>query len=233
MNINTLFSKTGNTILDSIQTYKKTLMDDMNLSIRLTYNNETYITHPIEWVDSIIIFEAPMKGVDDVILPRNLALNVILVSKGGLFHTTFTISKNYRKDNMLFYVAEITAPIIKKQQREAFRLDVLLDVQYEVIASENENTVVPTSGKATCLNISLGGMCLSTTEQLHSKDHLNLAFSLMDTPLYLTGEVLYLGEQTEQGTYMHRIRFIGTDTADTNKLNRLIFEKQRALLKHI
>lgn len=231
--MNNLFSKSGNPIMDSINTYKKTLMEDINLSIRLTYDNQTYITRPIEWTDDIVIFEAPMKGIDDVILPKSIALDVILVGKAGLFHTTFTITKNYRKGTSLYYVALITSPIVKQQQREAFRLEVILDVNYDLIASENENTKLPLSGKGTCLNISLGGMCLACERQFHAKDELNLAFTLVETPLFFTGEVLFLGEPTEQGTYMHRIRFTGLDSADTNKLNRLIFEKQRSQLKRI
>lgn len=229
---NSLFTKKDRTILDSTYTYRKLLMEDTKLTVRLTYNHHTYSSHLIEWTDSTVIFEAPMRGTDDVIIPNHAAINATLVSKAGLFHTTFTISRNYRQNNILFYVATITSPIIKKQQREAFRLDVLLDVHFDIIASENDKLQLPLSGQGTCVNISVGGMCLTCDRQLHAKDQLQLSFTLVDTPLIYVGEVLFLGERIEQGYYSHRIRFVGLDAADTNQLNRLIFTKQRQHLKH-
>ncbi len=229
--MNNLVLKDENTILNSIRTYKKALMDDINLSIRLSYNQQTYLTRPVEWNESIIIFEAPMSGTDDIILPKSINLDVILVSKISLFYTTFRIQKNYRQENKLFYVAEISSPIIKKQQREAFRLDVLLDVQYEMLSKHSDGEPHLTSS-GICVNISLGGMCLVCEHQFHTKDQLSLSFSLMDVPLTFKGEVLALGEATEQGNFTHRIQFLDLKKADMNQLNRLIFEKQRLQLKH-
>ena len=231
MKINDLFQKSQTNILETIQTYKKALMNDINLTIRLIYNEKTYSTHLIEWTDTIVIFEAPMEGIQDVLLPKNLPLDVILVSKIALFHTTFSICKNYRQENKLYYVAEITTPIEKRQQREAFRLDVTLDVQYDLLVSGGQSLETPVSGNGICLNISLGGMCLVSDYQFHSKDQLQLSFVLNEVSLTFLGEILYLGEKTEQDNYSHRIRFLDLDAADTNLLNRLIFEKQRLQLK--
>ena len=232
MNTDNLFTKHKNTILDSISTYKKALMSDMNLTIRLNYQQNTYLTRLVDWSESIVIFEAPMRGIDDVILPRETNLDVILVSKVGLFYTTFFIQKNYRQDNKLYYVAQISSAIVKKQQREAFRLDILLDVQYSLIPKNDEITNPIQSMDGTCVNISLGGMCLVCDQQFHTNDQLNLSFLLMDTLLQFKGEVLYLGEKTEQARYAHRIRFIDLKFSDIELLNRLIFEKQRLQLRH-
>ena len=74
LKINDLFQKSDKNILDTIQAYKKALMDDINLTVRLVYNEKTYSTHLVEWTDTIVIFEAPMQGIDDVILPKDLPL---------------------------------------------------------------------------------------------------------------------------------------------------------------
>lgn len=233
LKINSLFQKSENPVTQSIATYRKVLIDDINLSLRLKYNDETYLTKPVEWIEHNITFEAPMKGLDYVILPKDTLLSVILVSKSALFHTMFRITKKYRKSNSLYYVAEIIAPIIKKQQREAFRLEVVLDVTYQLLSSDAAHrTSDKIQGKGTCLNISVGGMCLCCDHRFHAKEHIKLDFTLVETPLSFIGEVLFLGEQTESGSYNHRIRFLNIDMPKSNLLNQLIFEKQRHQLRY-
>ena len=231
MKLNSIFSKQTDTVLDSINNYQKALMEDINLKIRITYNQRTYTTHPIEWKNKTIIFESPMTGVDNVILPHNLPLNIIFVSKIALFYSKITISKSYSQENKLYYVAEITAPLLKKQQRESFRLDVLIDAQYDVMTYENNIPKVECSDFGTCVNISIGGMCLVSSKQLHAKDQLMISFTLAGVPLTFGGEVLFMGEKTEQGNFSHRIRFVDLDAADINQLNRLIFTIQRQQIK--
>lgn len=207
-------------------------MRDINLTIRLNYQQNTYLTRLVDWSESVVVFEAPMHHINDVILPTETNLDVILVSKVGIFYTTFFIKKNYRQDNRLYYVAQISSTIVKKQQRKAFRLDVLLDVQYSLIP-KNDETINPIQlMDGICVNISLGGMYLVCDQQFHMNDQLNLSFLLMDTHFQFKGEVLCLGEKTEQARYAHRIRFIGLKSSDIELLNQLIFEKQRLQLKH-
>lgn len=223
--------------MDSIAQYRKGLMEDMNLILRLTANDQTYTTKLVEWVEDILIFEAPMRQLDYVIYPQKAKLQLIFVSKSALFSSHILLTKSYRKNNSLYYVAEIITPIVKKQQRESFRLDISMDVMYQLLPSDDFDESLlfedlPVK-KATCINISLGGICINCDEQLHSHDHLSLTFTLVDTPLTLTGEVLFAGVRTEVGTYTHRIKFYGLSNSETNLLNRLIFEKQRMQLKHI
>lgn len=233
MKINSLFQKSEDPVTQSIATYRKVLIDDINLSLRLKYNGQTYLTKPVDWLEQNITFEAPMKELDYVILPKDTLLSVILVSKSALFHTMFRITRNYRKNNSLYYVAEIIAPITKKQQREAFRLEVILDVTYQLLSSnDTHQTSDMIQGKGTCLNISVGGMCLCCDHQFHAKEHIRLDFTLVETPLSFIGEVLFLGEKTESGGYHHRIRFLDIDTPKSNLLNQLIFEKQRQQLRY-
>lgn len=217
--------------LTSIRTYKEKLMADINLRLQISYNNTTYTTHLVEWINSTIIFEAPLQGIDDVILPINISLSANFISKLALFHTHFKIIKRHKLNNILYYTAEITSPLIKKQRRSAFRLDTLLDISYDVLETTDHNKIIH-SCKGTCLNLSLGGMCLGSHEQLHTDTHINLYFSLLDVPLVFKGRVLSLGELTEQGNYKHHIRFVDLESSNIERLNRLIFEKQRLQLKH-
>lgn len=232
MKINSLFSRPENNIARSIATYRKSLMEDMNLTLRLIANDTTYLTKPTEWSDRTLIFEAPMTGLDYVIFLEDTLMNVILVSKNGLFQTTLCITNKYRKNNNLYYVAEITSPVIKRQQRADFRLEVILDTQYQLFIAHPKHDTDVFKGKGICLNISAGGMCLSTPHQFHAKDLLKLDFTLLQTSLSITGEVLYLGEATESGNYTHRIRFVDMDKQKTNLLRQLIFKKQSLQLRY-
>ncbi len=219
-------------IQESIDTYQKSLMDDINLILRVTNHDNTYITKPVEWVDRMLIFEAPISKLDWVLYHQDSIIQVVFVSKLALFHTVITIIKSYRKENSLFYVAEIIEPIVKKQQREHFRLDITFDVHYQIINMDSEETTSSASyQKGFAINISTGGLCLNATKQFSKEQLLSLEFDFLNNHFVLLGKVLGLGERNEAGYYTHRIQFIDIDSADSNLLNRLIFEKQRLLLK--
>lgn len=229
------FHRSDNPILTSINTYRPTLINDTRLSLRLTYHHQTYTTHLVEWKENLVIIEAPLKGVDYVLLPDHSSINATFIGRNGLFCTTFCILKKYTKGNLLYYVAEIITPLVKRQQRQSFRLEVLLDVRYthpphkEVSKNNDLPTII---GKGTCLNISTGGMCLACDHQFHSKQLIQMNFRFIDQLLELTGEVLFLGDPVDSVTYHHRIRFINISHSDSELLNKLIFQKQRMELKY-
>lgn len=232
MKINSLFSKPEDNIAHSIAAYRKSLMEDMNLTLRLIANDITYLTKPADWSDDALIFEAPMTGLDYVIFLDNTVINAIFVSKTGLFQATLRITSKYRKDTNLYYTAEIISPLVKRQQRADFRLEVILDTQYQLFITHPKPDTDLLKGRGVCLNISVGGMCLSTPHQFRAKDLIKLDFTLIQTPLSIVGEVLYLGEHTESGNYTHRIRFVDMDKQKSNLLRQLIFQKQRLQLKY-
>ena len=81
MKINSLFKKPEDAIAGSISLYRTPLMEDINLTLRLTYKDTTYLTKPTDWTENDIVFEAPMTGLDYVILPEDTIISVILVSR--------------------------------------------------------------------------------------------------------------------------------------------------------
>lgn len=235
MKTNSFFSKVNVSPSESIQMYQKSLMDDINLTLRLSYNESSDMTKPAEWEDTKIIFEAPMRGLDYVIYAKDTLLESVFVSKNALFTCLIRIVKNYRQDQTLYYVGEIVSPLEKKQQREAFRLDVVLPLNYQVLPEVMTDVVLkdlPTYS-GTCLNISIGGMCLNTDSKLEGGSQVRLNFSFLDTPFTFYGQVLTSGERTEIGNYTHRVRFLNVDKNALDDLNRLIFKKQQMQLKRI
>lgn len=222
------------TIDESIKMYQKALMDDMNLTLRLCYLNNTHITKPIEWVERLLSFEAPISKLDWVIYPIDAVVEMIFVSKLALFHSEIRIVKSYHKGNSLFYIGEIISTITKKQQREHFRLDVTFDVAFQLLPENQDEDFEYTDlavEKGFCVNISTGGMCLNTNLQLKTSQSIMLTFEFVNMNFTLKGIVLGLGEKNAAGYYSHRIQFQELDMADMDLLSRSIFEKQRLLLK--
>lgn len=227
LKLKSIYSTPENTILKSIHSYKKKIMDTSNLSLGITHHNHTYTAQLIDWIDSTIVFEILSSEGHTLILSNGTNLNVTFISKAVLFHTGLTVTKCSRENNLVYYFAEINSPIIKQQKRNAFRLDVLLDVQYNVLSDDDH---ILKSNKGTCVNISIGGMCLLSKEALEPKDKLYLSFSLSNKSLSFNAEVLCVDKPNEQGQYIHHIHFLDLDD-DIEQLNKLIFEKQRLQLK--
>lgn len=218
----------------SIRAYQTSLLEDMNTTLRITYNDETYLSKIVEWKDNHITFVAPLKQLDWIIFPRSIQLPLVFVSKSAIYSCDITILGSYQKKHTLYYMAQVISPIERKQQREHFRLDVLMDVDFQVIPegiiSPEHLETLPTQ-KGISVNISTGGICLTSDVQLLKEQYIYMHFNFLDTPLHLMGKVLFLGEKTNVGTFAHRIQFVNVSPADTNLLNQLIFKKQRLLLR--
>lgn len=223
--------KVDDTTFQSIQTYQKALLNDPQLMISINYQEQNYSTHLIAWNETLVIFESPMRGTDDVILPIDVPLKSYFVSHNARYETTFVLSKSQRKDGQLFYVADITKPIVKVQQRQAYRLEVILDVAYDLLDLESPDFSVLCSGTGTCLNVSTGGMCLVSDLAFTSNDQLQLTFTLDNERFTFIAEVLRDGKLNNKGAYTHGLKFINPDKTDIERLSHIIFERQRAQMK--
>lgn len=223
--------KADDTTLLSIQTYQKTLLGDPQLMISIHYQDRSYSTHLIAWNETLVIFESPMQGTDDVILPIDMPLKSYFISRNARYETTFVLTKSQRKDGQLFYVADIATPIVKVQQRQSYRLEILLDVTYDLLDLESPDFAVLCSGSGTCLNISTGGMCLVTELAFASNDQLEVTFKLDNVLFTFIAEVIRDGSLNNKGTYTHGLKFINPDKTDVEKLSRIIFDRQRAQMK--
>ncbi|PHV70682.1 hypothetical protein CS063_09120 [Sporanaerobium hydrogeniformans] len=218
-------------IQKSIERYKEALLKDINLKLHLTVKEKTYITKLVQWIEDKLIIEAPLDKLNWVLIEAEKKLNMIFISKSGMYGATVRIKRHYRKKDILYYSVQIVSPLVKKQQRKFFRLDILIPLTYRILIDRAEKdkeilNTLPTY-QATAVNISTGGMCLVSKEQLHKGNRLYLEFNFMDKPFELMGEVLFLGDPTVSGNFAHRIRFLKMERPIENLLTKLIFEKQR------
>lgn len=219
-------------IQESVKLYQKTILEDINLTLRVIIKDKTYITKLVDWPGEKFIFAAPLDKLDWVLFEREKIVKISFITKTAIFSSNVQILNRYRKKEVLYYSAALVTPLIKQQQRQYFRLDVLLELTYRLLPADKEeynlDELIPV--KATSVNISIGGMLLVSSQQLHRGEKLIINFDFMHIPMELLGEVLYQGEKNTAGNYSHRIRFVNHDNNIKNMLSKLIFEKQRLLM---
>jgi c-di-GMP-binding flagellar brake protein YcgR len=229
---NDLYKNDLESIYESVKLYQKTILDDINLTLRVITRDKTYITKLVDWPGEKFIFAAPLDKLDWVLLERDKIVKISFITKTAIFSANVQILSQYKKRDVLYYGAALVTPLVKQQQRQYFRLDVLLDLLYRVLPKDGEphNLDELPSVKATSVNISVGGMCLVSSQQLQKGDKLIINFDFINVPMEIAGEVLYKGEKNPAGNYLHRIRFLNQNNNVRNLLSKLIFEKQRMLM---
>lgn len=218
----------------TIAMYQKNLMCDINLTLRLSDYDHTYITKPTEWTNREIVFESPIQQLDWVIFTTNDILEMVLISKFGLFHSRIKILRKYKSGDNLFYVGEIVSSLIKKQQREYFRLDTIFDIKYQLVSNyipKSDNLCTSPYEKGICVNLSTGGMCFNSINQIDLYQFICVTFQFADLDFVLYAKVLEIGEKNHADYYPHRIQFVDMDTITVNSLTKSIFDKQRNMLK--
>lgn len=218
---------------ESIATYRENILKDINLKVRIELNNNTYITEVSEWKDDTLILVAPLEQLDWVDLPRHTNLEIALMTKTALFTTLVQIITSLKKEGTVYYSCQIIRPLIRRQQRQAFRLDITIDASFQLLPDVTETLPLNVPHyKGTILNISLGGLCLVSDVKLPQGALIYMTFEFLGTSLSLMGEILFEGERTSTGTYSYRVKFVGLSNSDETTLSGLIMTKQRLLRKN-
>ena len=215
----------------SLATYKESIMSDINFKVRIHHNETLYTTHITSWEDDLITLAAPLSKLDWVLLPLQGHFKIDLITKTALYTTWVQIIKSLKPElGTLNYVCQITKPIIRKQQRQTFRLETLLDSHFEILNDDFEpiNPSV-TKSKGTILNISLGGLCFTSDTILAAGTPVVFHFHFLDEDFSLIGKILLDGMPTSSGSFSYRVQFINLSRADDAKLSRMIMAKQRLL----
>lgn len=214
----------------SIAHYKNTIFNDINLSVRIIEKEKPdYITRLIQWDDHQITFFAPISKGDFILYSIGETLEIHFLTNSGIYHTHIKILSKDRSDGNLYYVGEICTPIIRKQQREYFRLSTLLNLKFSLLLPDTPATTIHTLLKidAISTNISAGGMCILSETKLNINDKIYIYLDFLSTPIEVIGQILTVDEKNEYGKYTYRIRFEDPSTQTRDLIMKLIFEKQR------
>lgn len=217
---------------DSIIAYRENLLKDINLKVRIAVDDKTYITKLSEWEDDQITLAAPLEQLDWVILPVSRPLEIAFMTKTALYTTQVQVLTPLKKNGSVYYSCKILKPLIRKQQRQFFRLDTMLEATYQLLPEDVISMPINSPHyKGTIVNISVGGVCLVIDECLKADTLIYMSFDFLETKLSLVGKVLFDGERTPSETYSHRLKFVNLSNGDENTLNRLIMTKQRLMRK--
>ncbi|MDA3731293.1 PilZ domain-containing protein [Niameybacter massiliensis] len=222
-------------IANSVSQYHDIILKDINSIVRLVDSEgKVYTSALSKWEKNDIIFAAPIERCDFVIFPLPIDLEICFITKQTVFVANIHVTTRQPVNGKLLYKGYLTSPLVKKQQRAHYRLTTLFHVKYRLIPREDQrvdNEQLLNLNEGTTVNISAGGMCLLTKYQLQPKDCVEITFQFLDHEFNIQGEVLEQGERNTTGNYTHRIRFINLDARKENLLSKLIFEKQRLLVK--
>ena len=231
----TIDRKVQQEIIKSIHVHRDLILKDINLNLRLVNDEDhTYTSALIKWEEDEVIFAAPIKQCDLVIFPLPITLGIWFVTKQSVFASHIHVTAREQADGKLLYRGKLISPLAKKQQRAHFRLSTLFQVQYRALPEEDKIDMPLESlplYEGTAINISVGGMYMVCNQQLKAEQCIDLIFSFLDHEFNVRGKVLGLGDKNENGTFSHRITFIHMDNSKEDLLSKLIFEKQRLLMR--
>lgn len=215
----------------SLATYKETIMSDISFKVRLHQDETFYTTQIISWENEFLTLAAPLFKLDLVLLPIHGHFQIDLMTKTALYTTYIQIVKILKPEpGQLHYVCKITKPLVRKQQRQTFRLQTVIDSTFETL-DEQEDAIDSSVArcKGTILNISLGGLCFTSDTILSAGTLVTFHFNILEESFSLIGKILLDGIPTASDTFSYRVQFMNLSRAEDDKLSRMIMAKQRLL----
>ncbi len=221
-----------NEIVKSIKMYHEKMMGDINFYLRIKYDNKDYISDVISWTDDCLIFSSPMNGTDFVHINIGSEIDAFFISQGAFCSSKLKIDDINFAEGMLHYKSKIVSPLIKQEARDAFRVHATVDVTLKLMERVKEDKPPLIVGEGYTRNISIGGMLFSTHEKLIPGDIIRLSFEFMEAQFNVSGKILLGGVPTADNINSYRVQFLDLLRDDQNSLNRVIFQKQRELLKN-
>jgi len=138
-------------------------------------------------------------------------------------------SANFEKNLISFYH---TTSLERSQSRQYLRLSIDMPLQCRIIKRTDEK-VKPSAGEflkgATLLDISGGGLAFMSKISLSVDDIAMFSFVLQKQKMVLKGKIVaILQQEGKSGIYFkHRVVFYGAKPADTERIVKFIYEKQR------
>lgn len=212
---------------ENLTRYRDILLKDINLKAYLMINGQSYITELESWENNHLLLAAPISTKISNKVPSNSTIKVQFITASSPYIAHVKVLHCLQRNGIHYYHCQLLQPLIREQNRQAFRLPILLDVHYKLLAEDNTDSPALEYYPGTFTNISIGGASMLCTQKLEEDTLVHLHFNLLETDLKFTGKILTIDSPNRKGLFPHHIQFMNLTSADENSLNRLIMKKQR------
>jgi c-di-GMP-binding flagellar brake protein YcgR len=200
--------------------------------------------------DKELEISMPTQGGRMVLFQMGAECSLIFYTKGGMYTTTATVTKRFRRDGLYLLTVLLTGSLVKFQRREFFRVDHSSQVEYykitmeiaksrtmqEIFTAIEEEPEAFSKQTGNMQDVSGGGIRFSAAEGLEPNTYVLVKFRLsngkMDESFRLVGQVVgsYPHERAS-GLFNNRIEFLFKDLRDREKIVRFVFEEERRIRK--
>jgi c-di-GMP-binding flagellar brake protein YcgR len=190
----------------------------------------------------------PTLGGRMVLFHMGAKCNLIFYTKGGMYTTTATVQRRFRRDNIYLLSMNVTGTVVRFQRREFYRVSYLSELEYRPITMdiarrdsiqeveyeiEQEADFFPVQ-QGRILDVSGGGIRFSSNMKLESRGYLLLKFQLknglMDEPFTLVAQIISSDKHPkEPDMYINRGQFFFKDLREREKIVRFVFEEERRM----
>lgn len=218
-----LFNKKSEKYIEkSVNRYNQILQDDINLIIRTIYKGKLYAID-VEYLNNReVLFRCPTDKYDIIRFDNQSIIEAEFVSQSGLYATELLITEKIIEDNVLYYRAEISAPIEKNQRRKNYRLPIVLDLNYTLLPRER----IEYSGNT--LDISVDGILMETHENIYQSKNLKIKIDIDGKTHNIKSTIIKKRTSFSNGTYLYNLKFNNLSKRHKSEISRFIFDNKNA-----
>ncbi len=223
---------------------------------------QPYVSQLVDFIDNNTIhIAAPIVNNQVILLEPMRNYNLCFYTNKGLYQCICEIIESYKDNNVVITSVRISSDLEKLQRRQYYRLEIVLDMEYQVITEEEEhlkNRLVNINSinseeatryqnrlkelekewlKASITDISGGGTRFNSTFIHNPGDHIRIRLILPmgDGIKTLVTEARIISVSkllNRSGVYEYRVEFKGIKKKDREELIKYIFEQERRRRKN-
>ncbi|NLK26781.1 MAG: hypothetical protein GX306_00335 [Clostridiales bacterium] len=237
-------------------------ISQLDRSGRPFHGLQPYVSQLVDFIDNNIIhIAAPIVNNQIILLEPKRNYNLCFYTNKGLYQCICEVIESYKENNVVITRVSISSDLEKLQRRQYYRLEIVLDMEYQVITEEEEllkqrllnrksiNSEEATRYqnrlkelerewlKASITDISGGGTRFNSTHIHNPGDQIRirLILPISDGIKNLLTEARIVAVNklfNRSGVYEYRVEFKGIKKKDREDLIKYIFEQERRRRKN-
>lgn len=175
-----------------------------------------------------------------ILLPRSIALNLVIYTSNGLYQCEVKATERYKTGNIFLQMLELTGPIKRYQRREFYRYSCTVPVFGRSLSEEEEENLIwddtVPGVEGTSFDIGGGGVRFRIGQNF-KKGEIILCILHLDVKgvtreIQTLGKVLSVNEIKNSNDFEVRVQFERITHKDRELIIQYIFEDERKRRKH-